>query len=257
MARFIQGYTDYEKFRDHNRDNAQYKARMAVIESALKDDAGILEKYAALVEVVKVVKMSGKLEGYYSVSTSVLINKICQARARVEGSICQKCYAASTAERYHELALCLETNHIVLNTWLIPENEWEKLVWPTTNGDARIEAFGDVETVACAQNYLRIIKTHPWINFGVWTKNSKLWYEAMRLEGGKPKNMKFIVSSTHINTPEILEDWEWEYVDHVFTVYTKEYAEARGIVINCGGAKCVTCRNCYKCGVKHINELLK
>ena len=106
-------------------------------------------------------------------------------------------------------------------------------------------------------NYLRIIKTHPWINFGVWTKNVPLWIRAFALEGGKPVNMKFIVSSPKINEKvEIPEEW-LPYIDHRFTVYDAEFAREHSIVINCGGAKCATCRNCYGEGPFDVCEILK
>ena len=202
--------------------------------------------------------MTGKLEDLYSLSTSVLMNPICQFRAKDEDSICKYCFAASTASRYSGLALMLETNTIILTKFLIPESVWGTLVWPTTNGDARMESFGDVMNVTQARNYLRIMRSHSWLHFAVWSKNEGIWYAAFKKEGGKPKNMKFIVSSPKLNVRVELPAYIIPYVDHVFTVYTKEYAEANGIEINCGGRKCITCRNCYKCGTAfYINELKK
>ena len=259
--KFINGKTDYNEFRDHSKDNKAYLARMEVIEAAREAarNGKIQEyQYVQLVQQVVVSEMTGKLEGYYSVSTSVLMNPICQARARIPGSICAKCYAASTAARYSALTQSLETNTFIMTEFLIPEMAWATLVWPTTNGDARVESFGDVRNVIQARNYLRIIKTHPWLNFGVWTKNAGIWAAAFKLEGGKPENMKFIISSMHINQPDDIPENVRKYADHRFTVYTAEFAEEHNITINCGGRKCATCRNCYKCNTAFdIAELLK
>ena len=253
MSKFINGETNYNEWRDHARDNKRYLERMALISLGCKS---ILDELR-LVNAVNVSAMSGKLDGFWSVSTSVLMNPICQQRARDPESICHDCYAAVTASRYSELTQALETNYHILNEFLISEDSWKALNWPTTNGYGRVESFGDVASVTCARNYLRIIRSHPHIKFGVWTKNVALWIRAFALENGKPENMKFIVSSPIVNVPvEIPEEW-MPVVDHRFTVYTKEYAEENGVEINCGGRKCMTCMNCYCNGPFDIAELMK
>ena len=253
MNKFINGVTLYDEWRDHARDNKKYLERMAIIALGCNT---ILDELR-LVNAVNVSEMSGKLEGFWSVSTSVLMNPICQKRAQVPGSICAMCYAATTASRYNGLTQALETNYRILNEFLISEDSWKTLNWPTSNGYGRVESFGDVASVTCARNYLRIIKSHPHIKFGVWTKNYTLWMRAFALEGGKPENMKFIISSPLVNIPVEIPVDLLPYVDHRFTVYEKEYAEEHGIVINCGGRKCMTCMNCYCNGPFDIAELLK
>ena len=253
MAGFINGKTNYKEWRDHTKDTRAHLARVSLIEGGITTPS---DEYR-LVGAIRVSEMSGKLEGYYSVSTSVLMNPNCQVRAQIPGSICEKCYAASVASRYSQLTQTLETNYQILNGFLISEEAWASLQFPTTNGDARIESFGDVATVVCARNYLRIIRSHPHLTFGVWTKNVSIWNFALEFDGGKPSNMKYIVSSFRVNEPEQLDEETLKYADHRFTVYTKEYAVENGICINCGGKKCATCRNCYGDGPFDINELLK
>lgn len=253
MEKFINGITDYDAWRDHAHDNKRYLERMALISLGIKS----LADEVKLVSAVNVSELTGKLEGYFSVSTSVLMNKACQAHARIPGSICKDCYAAETASNRSAVAQALETNHIILNNFLISETAWATLQWKTTNGDARVEWGGDVETVTCARNYLRIIKTHPWLNFGVWTKNPGIWYAAFILEGGKPKNMKLILSSLFVNVKATIPEFIKPYVDHRFTVYDPEFVKANGIIINCGGLKCLTCRNCYGDGPFDIAEIKK
>ena len=253
MAGFINGVTDYNEWRDHAKDNKRYLERMALISLGCKS---IIDELR-LVNAVNVSEMSGKLEGFWSVSTSVLMNPICQQRAKDPDSICHDCYAATTTSGRSGLTQALETNYRILNDFLISEDSWKALNWPTTNGYARVESFGDVASITCARNYLRIINSHPHIVFGVWTKNVNIWMHAFELEGGKPANMKFIVSSPYTNHPvDIPEEW-LPYVDHRFTVYDAEYAEANGITINCGGRKCATCMNCYCNGPFDIAELKK
>lgn len=253
MAKFINGVTNYNEWRDHAKDNKRYLERMALISLGCKS---ILDELR-LVQAVNVSAMSGKLEGFWSVSTSVLMNPICQQRAKDPDSICHDCYAAVTASGRSGLTQALETNYRILNDFLISEDAWRTLNWPTSNGHARVESFGDAATVTCTRNYLRIENSHSHIKFGVWTKNVPLWIPAFELEGGKPKNMKFIVSSPIINMPmEIPDEW-LPYIDHRFTVYTEEYAREHGIEINCGGRKCMTCMNCYEDGPFDIAELMK
>ena len=238
MAKFINGHTNYEEWRNVDRKtNNLYLARLAVTAKGITE----FSDEFALVNAINVSEMSGKLEGYYSVSTSVLMNPICQARAKDPESICSKCYAAATASRYSGLADALETNYKILNGFLISELAWSTLAWPTTNGDARIESFGDVASVTCARNYLRIIKTHPHLNFAVWTKNPGIWKAAIKAEGGKPKNMKYILSSNKVNEPQEFDAESMALADHRFTVHDNN----SNVTINCGGRKCATCRRCY------------
>lgn len=253
MSKFVNGETDYNAWRDHARDNKRYLERMALISLGCKS---ILDELR-LVQAVNVSEMTGKLQGFYSVSTSVLMNPICQQRAKDPNSICHGCYAATNVQAYSQLTQALETNHRILNDFLISEDSWKALNWPTTNGYARVESFGDVASVTCARNYIRILRSHSHLKFGVWTKNDTLWIRAFVLEGGKPENMKFIVSSPYVNVPVEIPEELLPYVDHRFTVYTEEYAEANGIVINCGGKKCMTCMHCYENGPFDIAELKK
>ena len=257
--RFINGVTDYETYRNLIEENKQYLRRQAVIDSmGGKKDLTIAEE-VALVRCVGVSELSGKLKGFWAVSTSVLKNARCQARARVHGCICRDCYAAAGASRYDGLALVLDINYQILNRWRISEAAWATLEIPSLNGKARIESHGDVATVCAAVNDLRIIKSHPWLTFGVWTKNIDLYRAAFKEEGGKPENMVFLVSSPMENEVlDVPEDMK-QFVDHVFTVYTPEYVAAHNIEINCGGRKCRECLRCYDRGNRdyYIAELKK
>lgn len=271
--KFINGVTDYDEWRDHDRDNKKFKERMSKISWALaKKENGerlTLAEQIVLVLCIVVSELSGKLEGFYAISTSVLMNAICQARAKVKNSICALCYAALNIQRKATLTQALETNFIILNTFLISEEAWKVLAIPSTNGMARIESHGDVATEICAINYVRIVASHPWLTFAVFTKNVELYKNVFETEG-KPSNMIFIASSPIINEVMDIPEWAVEYVDHIFTVYEEEYAREHGIVINCGtweghdlDHRCSTCMKCYDkqnvgvhCPFYYLNELL-
>lgn len=255
MSKFIQGITNYDEWRDHAKDNAKYIERMRIISELLakqdKDGKLSLADYYLLASIIQVSKLTGKLEDYYAVSTSVLMNELCQKRARIPGSICEKCYAAEGAQRFSGLCQCLETNHIILNNFLFPEEALATIAIPSTNGDARVEAHGDAATQICGINHTRIIRSHKHLDFALFTKNNWLYDPVFDAEG-KPENMNYIISSPTINKVMEIPETSKKYVDIVFTVVTPEYAKENNIEINCGtwevtalDHRCWKCRRCY------------
>ena len=258
---WIEKVSVYEEWRDHDKDNNEYKRKRAILDPIIaKHERGeelTPAEYMALVQCINVSVLTGKLEDYYAISTSVLMNSRCRARAMCDGIICKDCYAASGACRYSSLAQALEINYMILNRVLIPEEYWKFLSIPTTFGEDRIEAHGDTDSSICARNYIRIIRTHDHIDFGVWSKNLDHYDEAVTKEG-KPSNMSFVYSSPKVNVPaEIPEKYAY-FIDHRFTVYTREYALEHSIHINCGqytedlikiDQRCKNCtRPCYHQG---------
>ena len=268
--RFINGETDYNEYVEGRVENSVYLSKKAIVMNLLaKKDRGeeiTLVDQMMLVSCIQVSKLTGKLESFYSISTSVMMNPLCQARAREDGCICKECYAASCLNRYSALAMALEINFLILNNFLISEEAWRTLSIPSTNGKTRLEAHGDTASSTCAINYCRIMKSHLFLEFGVWTKNLNHYRVAFNKEG-KPVNCRFIYSSSRINEiVEIPNDMK-DYIDHVFTVYTKEYVIEHGINVNCGeydenlviiNQKCRGCMKCYTAGTEfYVSELLK
>ena len=204
-------------------------------------------------EVHITAQMTGKMEGFMSLSTSPLCNPLCMARRTVEGSICSKCYSCAMHKQYSALAKCLAKNTEVLTTTEIPVEEW-----PLINAHAfRLEAFGDVQNETQVRNYFNFCRRNRRTLFAAWTKNYAIYHSV--IEGGvkKPSNLLIIISSPMINEEANLE--ACKYADKVFTVYDKEYAEKNNVVINCGKRKCLSCMQCYsRAGSPTIiNELLK
>lgn len=258
--KFENGVTNYDEYKNQFiKENAKYLARQAVVDAMTEKEELTLADEIALVQQIGVSELSGKLEGLYAVSTSVMKNARCQARARVAGCICRDCYAAAGASRYDGLALVLDINFQILNRWRLSEAALATLAIPSTNGWARIESHGDAATVCAAVNTCHICTSHPWLKFAVWTKNVDLFRAAFKEVGGKPGNMVFIMSSPMENEVVTVPADMVGIVDHVFTVYTKDYVEAHNIEINCGGRHCVTCMKCYdlNSNVFYISELKK
>ena len=268
--KFIQGVTKYEEYIEGRKENAKYLAKKAIVNALLeKKERGeeiTLVDQMMLVQQINVSTLTGKLEGFYSVSTNVLMNQLCQARAKDCKGICKDCYAAAGVNRFGYLCMALEINHLILNNFLICEEAWSTLQLPSTNGKFRIESHGDTASSTCAINYLRIIKSHRFLDVSIWSKNIAHYRVAFAKEG-KPSNCTFIYSSLYVNEVAEVPDDMVEYVDHVFTVFTKKYALENHIEINCGkydenlemiDQKCRTCMRCYIKGTEfYINELIK
>lgn len=196
------------------------------------------------------------MAGIQSISTSKFMNRFCIARTEGDNadSVCKKCYATRYTKIYPSLRKCLEVNYEVLHEKLHELCELKKLLDDDImTSMVRIEAFGDVDCVTQARNYIRIIRLAPLSTFGVWTKNYGVWKNAIELEG-KPKNMRLVLSSEEINKP--LDHNNFPLADHIFTVYSRDTDKK---LINCGARKCFDCRKCYRTGKKniYINEYLK
>ena len=199
-----------------------------------------------------------KMAGIQSISTSVLLNPICQKRSKVPGSVCEKCFAEKLLGYRKPLAQCLERNYQELNDHLLSRDEAASVVVTSILG--RIESFGDVATVMQARNYIRIMDANPDVRWGIWSKNAGIWVAAFHLEH-KPKNCTFVLSSPELNVITDVPEWMKEYVDHVFTVWDKKEYDLRfkgDKVTECAGIRCMNCQKCYhKGGSFYINERLR
>lgn len=199
------------------------------------------------------VNHTGKMDGMQSLSTSVLENKICQARAKVPGSICEKCFSQRMSERYgDDYNEKFKKNHEVLTTIVIPVNEW-----PLINARIfRLEAFADLNNVIQVQNYFNFAERNKGTIFALWTKNPEFINEAIK--SGlvkKPKNLVIIQSSCMIN---IEEPKKFDFIDKTFTVYDKKFIAENNININCGARNCLECGRCYsKRTADDVREQLK
>ena len=195
---------------------------------------------------------TGKMAGMASLSTSVVENTICAKRAKVPGSICEKCFAAAMMKRYgKEFRDCFKKNTEVLTSQIIPVSEW-----PLVNYRVfRLEAFGDLQNSTQVENYFNFARRNPGTVFALWTKNPRFIAEAIENGNAKPKNLVIIQSSCFINKED---PKKYDFIDKVFTVYDKKYIKENGIEINCGARNCLECGRCYsKRTANDIREQLK
>lgn len=126
---------------------------------------------------------TGKMTGIDSLSTSVLLNPICQKRAQDKTSVCSKCYAGRMAKMYKGLEKVLAGNTEVLTEKVIPVEEW-----PLLNARIfRLEAFGDLQNVTQVRNYFNFARRNPETTFALWTKNPAIIARAIRYGSTPPR----------------------------------------------------------------------
>lgn len=196
---------------------------------------------------------SGKMSGFASLSTSP-INPICEARAKDENSICSKCFSRAMLDRFGTLGQKLLNNSELLSREVYTVEDMPKLNYMSF----RLEAFGDLTNTNQVKNYFNLCKANPYTHFTLWTKNPNFINEVLNEGIEKPSNLIVIYSSPFLNAPADGIRNRYTFIDKVFTVYTKEYATAHDIKINCGAKKCLTCLLCYlDTETTEINELLK
>lgn len=199
-------------------------------------------------------RMTAKLDGVLTLSTSVNKNPLCACRHNIPGSICENCFAVATLNQYSDLERLLTNNFEILNSVVIPVNEWPLIPFAV----CRFEAFGDPATVTCVLNYINCALANPHVKFALWSKNVGILKNAFSVPGvKKPKNLQIIGSSLYINKIDerLLNYW---FIDRVFTVFTADYAIENNIKINCGFRRCLECLVCYKKNnVKYVNEIIK
>lgn len=199
-----------------------------------------------------------KMEDIQSIGTTSLCNPICRKRKEVCGGICEHCYADALCKFRKSLNANLTENFEKLTSRLLTPAEVAAV--PVTSILARIESFGDVANVTQARNYIRIIRAHKWIHWGIWSKNDGIWHAAFKKER-KPRNCTYVHSSMKVNCPDTITKRMEPYVDHVFTVWSKDkYAAiiAQNPASECAGLSCAKCQKCYhKGGSYYINERLR
>ena len=151
--------------------------------------------------------------------------------------------------------LALEKNADILTSVIIPQEDMPRLY--SESGYFRFEAFGDLINEIQVVNYFNMAAANPHMKCALWTKNPFIIARAIEKYGlEKPQNLVILASSYFVN--EIMPFTKYAFIDKVFTVYTKKFAEENGVEINCGGRACAECGRCYenKGGV-NVSELLK
>lgn len=247
---------------EKNQRKARKDTKTAAMRIASNGMRLYKSKFASNESVVYVSdNMSGKMSGFPSISTSVALNPICQARAKDPDSICAHCFAMSTVARYTALGVHLAENTTVLCKDVLPIELLPRFTFAVNM--CRFESFGDLNNVTQVINYFNIARVNSHVHFALWTKNPKLIALALVcLKGtgnpGKPENLNIIYSSPMLNTCAGDVFSRYPFIDKVFTVYDKQTIAKENITINCGARACASCGLCYfDKVVKIVNEQLK
>ena len=180
---------------------------------------------------INITEHTGKLTGFYSISTSSLVNEYCIARSKNPDLICFYCYSNSLQEKRTNLQKALIKNTEILTTQVI-----DLPPLPVECERFRIESFGDLQNETQAENYRKFIDENRHVFFGWWSKNSFIIDRITDFK--KPENCNLIASSDRIN--HITEEMP-KHFNKRFTVFEHGKCDC----INCGAKACGRCELCY------------
>lgn len=196
-------------------------------------------------------QMSGKLKGLFGVNTNPLTNPFCQRMHQCHETSCEHCYAIVNLETRRKNCIpCFQHNSELLSGSVLTPDQF-----PTFTGKfkyCRLHCYGELINETHLRNFINIARAHPELTFGLFSKQVAL---VRKFTNEFPSNMIRVFSTSRLDfaKPRVPAGF-----DKVFSVYTAEYAQAKGVVINCTGKSCAACLQCYhKGGDSIINEILK
>ena len=194
---------------------------------------------------------TGKMKGMFSVSTSPLENKYCQARKDNKNCICAFCYSESMMNQYTALSKKLKINTLFYTRYRLKEEDIPEINCVYF----RFEAFADLQNVLQLENYYTIAKANRKTvkRFALWTKNYSFTNQTKMT---KPRNMAIVYSEPIINKIWTVSQFELfkrynPAIDHVFIVCTKDYIQQNNVFVSCGARSCFNCHKCYFCKKQH------
>ena len=202
---------------------------------------------------VIISKMSGKMQGFYSINTNPLDNPFCTKMSRTPNSICSKCYSRRMLTTIRKSCNpSWSRNGRILSKEVLTDKYIPDLSGLACEGAFGFSSHGELMNDKHLINLLLIAENNPDITFGLWTKRIGM---VQRYIDDVPPNVILIASTTLV---DMIEPVVPEHFDRIFSVYTKPFAKRHGININCDG-KCAECMLCYtpNNGITHINELVK
>lgn len=161
-------------------------------------------------------------------------------------------------DQYTALASKLKWNSWLISEYVLPVEMLPVIKTPSKY--FRLESFGDLINEIQVYNYFNMVSRNPGIKCALWTKNP--WIIDKAIKSGmtkKPDNLTIMGSSYYTNKPMTDYYKQFDFIDHVFTVFSPDFIKENNINITCGARSCKTCGRCYS-GIKseyEINELLK
>lgn len=219
----------------------------------------ILSKDSIKKEYINITEHSGKMQGIPSISTNKYTNCNCLKMSKLNGCICSKCYVDGVAKRYPNLIQALQHNTEVITARILTGAELQVLSKHFANTlICRFEAFGDLNNETQIINYSNIARACKYTKFALFTKQFGLLLNWFRNGGRLPNNITVVLSTPYINTEIYNEKLELFKAYHERTIIFSVVDDPNNKKINCGGRKCLECRNCYDAENPHnVTELLK
>jgi hypothetical protein len=188
---------------------------------------------------VHISTMSGKLEGFKSISTNTLTNKFCvKMHTAKKATICKVCYSHQMLSTYRKnTATALQRNSALLSTRHI--EAWEL---PTIKDKHfRFNAHGELINLRHYQNLMNITRHNPDTTFTLWTKRKDIVKECHTVVP-PPSNLILVYSNPEVG--KIMEAPP-PYFDKTFNNVLEGQDVERQ---NCTGQKCKDCLLCYTHG---------
>jgi len=198
-------------------------------------------------------RMTGKMEGMWSLNTSPSTNPFCLEMRKNPHYICKSCYTKGSEGRWAGTREAWAHNGAVLASRRLTNSEIPLL---SARKSApiifRFQAHGDLMNTTHYRNLIKIAKLNPDTMFAIWTKNLNVVWKV-----GIPKLDNMI----HIYSTPLLDQLRPTLptgFDKVFSVFTRPYVAENDVDINCGARECFTCRLCYTHNsTVYVNELIK
>jgi len=201
--------------------------------------------------VIKISKMSGKLDGLRAISTNTLTNPFCikMNASKKQDNICTKCYSVAMLNGLRKnCAPAWQHNSDMLSGGIIPDHMLPTIL----DAFFRFSAHGELINLTHLENLHNIALHNPHCSFALWTKR-KDFIRKFYSQHKKPANLILIYSNPTIN--RVMQSPP-EFFDRTFNNVEKHF---KGIEQNCTGQKCRDCLLCYTIGngVQTIVEAVK
>ena len=199
--------------------------------------------------MIKVSRMTGKLDGLVAINTNTLSNEFCQKQHAAAKTICGQCYSFRMLQQHRQNCVDpWERNSLNLSR-PIPDLEFEALVDQFKNlRFVRFHGHGELINFTHLHNFAAIARAVPGTTFALWTKRADLVRKLG--ERSRPENLILVYSNPRIDRVRALPPPGFQ---KVFNNTTRQ--DHRD---NCTGRKCLDCLNCYQSsGPTSIVEVVK
>jgi hypothetical protein len=199
--------------------------------------------------------LTGKLVGIDALSVSCF-NSVCDTYSANPKSVCFRCYGRNYESFRPAVRKRYEINLSILERELTDEEvdgiaRQIKPRWNETRNRPnpfRLNSFGEIQNFHHVQNYFRIARARPDVQFALWTKRTEAFWFA-----GIPDNLVLVYSAPYVDVIPATPG----FFHHTFVVFSKPESIPSYMVV-CRGKTCADCQSCYSRSTSHfIGEVLK